>query len=237
MSSTKPGSSSDAITVLSSMATKGLLAELARSYELRSGRGVLLESVGGVDAERRVRAGERFDVVVLARHAVDKLLAIGRLVAGSAVDLVCSGVAVAVPAGAARPEIGSEDALERAVLSARSIGCSTGPSGVRLAGLFERWGILEEVRERIVTPPPGVAVGTLLSRGEVELGFQQLSELLHLEGVDVLGPLPASVQIVTTFSAGIGSGSTHLESARALLDFMASPAAAGAKSRHGMASA
>jgi molybdate transport system substrate-binding protein len=144
---------------------------------------------------------------------------------------------VAVRAGAARPDIGSEDALKRAVLSARSIGCSTGPSGVKVAALFERWGILEEVRERIVTPPPGVAVGTFVSRGDVELGFQQLSELLHLEGIDVLGPLPASARIVTTFSAGIGSGSSHLDAARALLDFMASPAAAGAKTRHGMAAA
>jgi molybdate transport system substrate-binding protein len=153
------------------------------------------------------------------------------------VDLACSVVAAAVRAGSERPEIGSEDALKGAVLSARSLGCSTGPSGVSLAGLFERWGILEAVRERIVTPPPGVAVGTLLSRGEVELGFQQLSELLHVEGIDVLGPLPASARIVTTFSAGIGSVSPHLDAARALLDFMASPATADAKRRHGMAAA
>lgn len=222
------------IAVLSSMATTGLLAELARIHELRSGRGVLLESVGGVDAERRVGEGERFDVVVLARQAIDRLLATGRLVAGSEVDLVHSGVAVAVRAGAARPDIGSEDALKRAVLSARAIGCSTGPSGVSLMGLFERWGIMEAVRERIVTPPPGVAVGTLLSRGEVELGFQQASELLHLDGIDVLGPLPEASRIVTTFAAGVGAASREADAARALIAFLASPAATVAKRRQGM---
>jgi molybdate transport system substrate-binding protein len=146
-----------------------------------------------------------------------------------------SGVAVAVRAGAARPRIDSEEALKRAVLAARSIGTSTGPSGVKLSRLFERWGISDSVRERVVTPKPGVPVGALIARGDVELGFQQLSELMHIEGIDVLGPLPASVQIRTTFSAGIGTGAKHPASAGALLDFMASPAAADAKRRHGMA--
>jgi len=153
------------------------------------------------------------------------------------VDLMHSGVAVAVRAGAPRPAIDSEEALRRTVLAARSIGYSTGPSGVKLARLFEHWGIGETLRERIVTPPPGVPVGTLIARGDVELGFQQLSELLHVEGIDVLGPLPASSQILTTFSAGIGSDSHRPDSARNLLDFMASPSADDAKRRHGMAAA
>jgi molybdate transport system substrate-binding protein len=216
------------------MATKGLLAELARSYELGSGREVVLESIGGVDAEKRVGAGETFDVVVLARNAIDRLLASRFLVAGSDADLVCSGVAAAVRARAPRPDIGSEDALKRAVLSARSVGCSTGPSGVKLAAMFERWGVMEELRERIVTPPPGVAVGTLLARGDVELGFQQLSELLHLDGIDVLGPLPEACRIVTTFSAGIGSRSRDADAARAFIAFLTSSSATEAMRRQGM---
>ena len=156
------------------------------------------------------------------------------MVAGSKVDLARCGVAVAVRAGAPRPEIGSDDALRRAVLAARTIGTSTGPSGRGLGRLFERWGIAERIRDRIVTPPPGVPVGALVARGDVELGFQQRSELIHVEGIDVLGPLPASIQIVTTFSAAVGARTRQPEAARALLDFMASPAAAAAKRRHGM---
>ena len=223
-----------AITGISSMATKALLAELTRAYVQRSGHQVEIESVGGVDAAKRVQSGEAFDVVVLATDAIDKLLAAGRIVAGSKVDLVHSGVAIAVRAGAPRPEIGSEDALRRAVLAARTIGYSTGPSGVQLAKLFERWGIAADIQDRIVTALPGVPVGALVARGEVELGFQQLAELMHLEGIEVLGPLPEAVQIVTTFSAGVCAASGHPDAGRELLDFMASPAAADAKRRQGM---
>lgn len=219
---------------ISSMATRQVLAELVTAYRERSGQDVEIESVGGVDAARRVLAGEAFDVVVLASDAIDKLVAAGKLVAGSKVDLVHSGVAVAVKAGAARPDINTEAALKQAVLAAPSIGYSTGPSGVALTGLFERWGIAGEVKERTVQAPPGVPVGTLVARGEVALGFQQLSELMHLEGIDVVGPLPDAVQITTTFSAGVCAASSHGDAVRQMLAFMASPPAAPAKRRHGM---
>lgn len=219
---------------ISSMATRLVLADLVAAFEQQSGCRVAIESVGGVDAARRVQAGEALDVVILASDAIDKLIASGHVLAGSRVDLVRSGVAVAVRAGAPRPDIATEDALREAVRAARSISYSTGPSGVALAGLFERWGIAGEIKNRIVTPPPGVPVGSLVARGEVELGFQQLSELMHLEGITVLGPLPPAIQIITTFSAGVCSRTRHAEAVRAMLGFMNTPQAAEAKRRQGM---
>jgi len=216
------------------MAPKPVLTELAGAFEAEAGQAVALESVGGVEVARRVQAGEIFDVVALSRDAIEKLLATGQLAAGSALDLAHSPVAVAVRAGDRRPDVGDEDAVRRAVLAARTIGTSTGPSGLALARLFERWGIAGEIRDRIVTPPPGVPVAAFVADGRVELGFQQLSELAHLEGIDVLGPLPPAIQIVTTFAAAVGAAARQPEAARALIAFLASPAAAEAKRRHGM---
>ncbi len=218
------------ITGISSMATRALMADLTAA----GGQAVAIESVGGVDAAKRVAAGEAFDVVVLASDAIDKLIAAGHVLAGSKVDLVRSGVAVAVKAGAARPDIASEGAVKHAVLAAPTLGYSTGPSGVQLAKLFERWGIAQEIAPRIVQAPPGVPVGSLVARGEVALGFQQLSELMNLEGIDVIGPLPPAIQITTTFSAGVCTASTQPEAALALLAAFASPDTAPIKQRNGM---
>jgi molybdate transport system substrate-binding protein len=219
---------------ISSMAMRQILAELAQAYEARGGASIAIESVGGVDAARRVAAGEPFDAVFLASDAIDKLIASGHVLAGSRIDLVRSGVAVAVRQGAPQPDMASEDAVRRAVLAARSVSYSTGPSGVALARLFERWGIAEAIAPRLVTPPPGIPVGSLVARGQVELGFQQLSELIHVEGIAVLGPLPPEIQIVTTFSAGVCATSGQADAVRALLAFMQGPDATPAKRRQGM---
>jgi molybdate transport system substrate-binding protein len=226
--------SSPEIKGISSMATRQLLADLVAGYRQQSGQAVAIESVGGVDAAKRVAAGEAFDVVVLASDAIDKLIAGGSVLAGSKVDLVDSGVAVAVKAGAARPDLGSEEAVKQAVLAAPTIGYSTGPSGVALQKLFERWGIADSVKARTVQAPPGVPVGTLVARGEVALGFQQFSELMNLEGIDVVGPLPAAIQVTTTFSGGVCAASQQADAVRRLLAFMASPDAAPVKQRNGM---
>jgi molybdate transport system substrate-binding protein len=223
-----------AISGISSMATKAVLARLADAYLAQTGRNVAIESVGGIDAAQRVIAGEPFDVVVLARHAIDELLAGGHVAARSDVDLARSQVAVAVQAGARRPDVSSEADLERAVRAARTIGISTGPSGVGLRQLFGRWGIADVIGARIIKAPPGVPVGRLVARGDAELGFQQLSELVHLDGVDVLGPLPSAIQITTTFTAAVGSRARQPASARELIAFLAGPSAAAAKRQEGM---
>lgn len=222
------------LKAISSMATRQVLGELARAWEQRSGHRVEIESVGGVDAAKRVAAGEAFDAVFLAGDALDKLIAAGHVLAGSKVALVDSGVAIAVRKGTPRPDVSSEDALRRAVLAAPSVGYSTGPSGVALVRLFERWGIAQDLQGRLVQAPPGVPVGALVARGEVALGFQQLSELIHLDGIDVVGPMPEAVQINTTFCGAVCAGSAHPDVVRDLLAFMASPEADAAKRRNGM---
>lgn len=223
------------LTLISSMATKALLADLVAAFSLqRPDTTVLVTSVGGVDAARRVMAGEAFDIVALASDAIERLASGGFVVADTRVDMVRSAVAVAVPAGTPVPDITTEAALKAAVLAAPTLGYSTGPSGVQLAALFERWGIAQQIAPRIVTPPPGVSVGSLVAKGEVALGFQQLSEMMGVAGIQVIGGLPEAVQIVTTFSAARATASDQGEAVQAFLDFVASPATAGLKQRHGM---
>ena len=217
------------LKLISSMATRQVLAELAAAWQQACGVEVSIESVGGVDAAKRVQAGEAFDGVVLASDAIDKLVAGGQVLAGSRVDLVRSSVAIAVKAGAPRPDISTEAALRSAIAAAPTIGYSTGPSGTALVKLFERWGMA-----KIVQAPPGVPVGTLVARGEVALGFQQLSELMHLEGIAVVGTMPEAVSITTIFSAGSCAVSSQGENLGSLIAFMASPEAAAVKQRHGM---
>lgn len=222
------------LKVLSSMATRELLNELTSGYQRSSGQAVTSEAAGGVDVAKRVRAGEAVDVVVLSSTAIDSLTAAGSLLPDSRTDLVKSGVSIAVRAGAPRPDVTGEEALKRAVLAAKGVSYSTGPSGVYLENLFERWGILPQIRGRIVVAPPGVPVGSLVASGAVELGFQQLSELMTLPGIDVIGPLPPGIQTITIFSGGISCGCTRPELARALLDYLASPPVSDTKRRNGM---
>ncbi len=215
------------------MATRALLAQLSALFEQGGGPPVSIESVGGVDAVRRVQAGEDFDLVILAADAIERLIDQGQLLPGR-VDLARSGVAAAVRQGAAVPDFSSVDSLRRAVLEAPRIGYSTGPSGVALLELFKRWGVHEALAPRLLQAPAGVPVAALVARGDVALGFQQLSELIDMPGITLVGPLPAAVQITTVFSAGIGVRSRQIEAARACLSFMAGPQAVDAKRKQGM---
>jgi molybdate transport system substrate-binding protein len=149
-------------------------------------------------------------------------------------DLVLSGISVAVRSGCAHPRIESEQALRETIQQARTIGYSTGPSGTHLLGLLERWGLRQQMGDRIVQAPPGVPVASLVADGSVELGFQQLSELIHAPGIEVIGPLPPGTQQMTAFTAAIVSGSEQIDAARAFIAFMASPAAHEAKRHQGM---
>ncbi len=223
---------------ISSMATKALLNDLTQAYLAQTGVTVQIESVGGVDAAKRVQAGEAFDVVLLASDAIERLIASGHVQTGSRHDWVRSPVAVAVQAGAARPDLSHEAAVKAAVLASPTLSYSTGPSGVYLEKLFERWGIAEQVKPRIVVPPPGTPVGALVANGQAALGFQQLSELIALPGIDVLGTLPADVAFITTFSSGIlsviASDAARVAAVQAFLQFLTSAGVEDVKRKHGM---
>lgn len=218
---------------ISSMATRLILGELARRYQAEAGVVVDVRSMGGVDAASLVRAGEAVDLVVLASTVMAKLEAEGHVRPGSIRGFTRSGMAIAVRAGAEAPDIGSEDAVRRAVLASRRVGYSTGPSGDHLLKLCAGWGMPAD-SGRLVKAPPGVPVAKLVADGEADLGFQQLSELINAPGVQVIGPLPPQIQAVTIFSAGVGARSGRATETETLIAFLAAPEADALKREQGM---
>lgn len=219
------------------MATRQILAELAEQCASRLDCQLAVESQGGVEAAKRVRAGEQFDLVFLADDALASLESDGRLLSGSRRPLMRSEVVLAVAAGSSKPIINSEAALKSAVCAAESIGYSTGPSGSALLALFERWGLSAELKPRLVLAPAGVPVGQLVAEGRAEIGFQQRSEFLGRPGIAVVGPLPEPVAIETIFSGALGRGHSddvRLAKAQQILDFIASVQSASVMHAHGM---
>jgi len=218
--------------VLSSLAIKEAYLELQPQFEKKTGLKVQTEWLGMVDIVKRVKAGEVADLLIASQKVMGEMKSLGKV--SEVVDLAKSGVAVAVKKGAKRPDIGSAEAVKRALRAAKSIGYSSGPSGVYLAELFQKWGIAGELKPKSTQTPPGTAVGPLVADGRVELGFQQMSELLPTSGIDILGPLPAEIQTITTFSGGVHAAAREADAARAWLSFITAPQSAAVLRRHGM---
>jgi molybdate transport system substrate-binding protein len=229
----------DEIRVLTSRAFTVAYLELIRAFESTSTHTVTTAfgaSMGNApdSIPNRLRRGTSVDVMILAGSALDELIEQGKIMAGSRVDLVRSSIGIAVRAGAPKPDISTVDALTRALLAAKSIAYSSSASGVYVSTeLFQRLGIADRVhaKSRRIDREQ---VGTVVARGDAEIGFQQISELLPVAGIDYLGPLPPEVQKVTVFSAGLATGAKALDAARALIAFLASPAAAAAITNSGL---
>jgi molybdate transport system substrate-binding protein len=222
------------IKVLSSIATKEAYLELVPQFERASGHKVTTTWAGTVDIMKRMAASERHDVIMISSKEMDELIQQGKVVAGNRVDLARCGIGVAVRAGAPKPDLGSGEALKRTLLAAKTVGYTSGPSGVYMGQLIERMGIAADIKPKYRGVPSGGTIGTIVATGEAEIGFQQVSELVHIAGIDYVGPLPADVQKVTVFSAGIQAGAQNADAARDLLSFLAAPAAASVYQKHGL---
>nr|WP_294503257.1 substrate-binding domain-containing protein [uncultured Rhodopila sp.] len=233
------GAPADQLHVASSGGFAAAYKALAPLYEQKTGEASIIAwgpSMGDTPQAipARLARGEPLDAVIMVGYALDDLTKQGKVIPGSRVDLARSGIGVVVRAGAPHPDISSVEALKQALLAAKSIAYSDSASGVYIQNeMFRKLGIADQVsgKSRMIPAEP---VGAVVARGEAEVGFQQISELKPIKGIDLVGPLPPEVQIYTVFSGGVVSGSDHQKEAAALLRFFASPEAARAVADSGM---
>lgn len=223
------------IKVLSTQATEQSYRELVPQFEKETGHKVTTIFTGTLDVKKRIAAGETYDLIIMAGTDLEDFVKAGVVVSGTRVDLAKSGVGAGVKAGARpKPDISSVEALKKTVLAAKSIGYSTGPSGIYIVGMFEKLGVADQVKLKLKQTPTGIFVGTLVASGEAEIGFQQVSEMSQFAGVDYIGPLPAEVQRYTVFSSGIQAGAKDVDAAKALVKFLTSPVASPVFRKKGM---
>jgi molybdate transport system substrate-binding protein len=221
------------IKLLASNGLKEAYLELFSEFEKATGHKVTVEWAGTPDIRKRMAAGEVADIVISA-GATEDFIKEGKLVAGTEAKLGKSGVGVAVREGAPKPDISSADALKKAVLDAKSVAHSAGASGVYVASMFQKLGISDQVKAKLATVKPGEAVGEVVARGDAEIGFQQIGELLPVKGIQLVGPLPPELQNITVFSGAIHSASKAPDAAAALIKFLTTPAAAEVLKKHGL---
>ena len=217
------------IKVLSSAAFREAYLELVPAFERATEHKVATTWAG-----TNMKRGEATDLVIMSAQGIDQLVQDGKIVAGSRVDVARSGVGVAVRSGLPKPDIGSTEALKRALAAAKSVAYSTGPSGVYMEALFQRLGIADEIKPKLKVAPGGTPVGTLIAKGEADIGFQQVSELLPVAGIDYIGPLPPDIQQITVFAAGLHTNAKETEAAKALVKFLTAPEAAPVIRKKGM---
>jgi molybdate transport system substrate-binding protein len=222
------------IKVASTQATEEAYKELVAQFEKATGHKVTTYFSGTINVSKRLATGEPHDLIIMSGPAIDEQIKLGHAVAGSRVDFASSGTGLAVRKGAPKPDISSPDALKKTLLAAKSIGYSTGPSGVYMLSVFEKMGIADQVKGKLKQTSSGVFVGTLIATGETEVGFQQISELVHFDGIDYVGPLPGNLQRMTMFSAAVHTGTKQGDTARALIKFITAPSAAPVIKKHGL---
>jgi molybdate transport system substrate-binding protein len=224
----------DDLKVVAPNAVKEAVVEIAARFEHDTGRRVRFTWGGSEAIAKRVADGEVFDLVVHSAAGLDRMTAAGRVVGGSRTDFARSAVAVAARPGLPRPDVSSVAALKAALIDAQSIAISSGASGRYLEQMFQTLGVAEQIQHKIKQPPSGAQIGDILARGEADLGFQQVPELVNGKGFQYLGPLPAEVQNYTVWAAGVHSGAPQAEAARAFSRALAAPESASTLRKHGM---
>ncbi len=214
---------SPAIRILSTLAVMGAMQELARLYEAKTGRTIVAEFSPTVALLGRIRSGEAADIAILTAQGIDELIQEGKIRPGSRTDIALSYVGIAVKAGAPKPDIATREAFRTTLIGARSIAYSRiGASGIYFAELIRRLGIEAEVNAKAVIVPSGFTAERV-AKGEVELAVQQISELLVVPGIEVVGPLPPDIQTVAMFSAGLLTTAKQPQAAATLLRFLTAP--------------
>ena len=221
------------IKLLASSAIKFAYFELLPQFEKATGHKVTVAWSSTPDIQKRIAGGEAADLVILGSNGTQELIKQGKL-AGARVDFAKSGVGVAVRAGAPKPDISSADAVKKAVLAAKSVAYSAGASGIYLVGMFQKMGIAEEVKSKTATVKPGEPVGDVVARGDAEIGFKQVSELIPVKGIQILGPLPPEIQNITVFAGGVHTGAKEADAAAALVKFLTAPEATSTLKKHGL---
>lgn len=231
------GAAAAEIKVLTAGAFKQVLLMLLPDFEKQTGHKVIVQNDTVGALAKRIEGGEVFDLAVLTPAAVNDLSTKGKFVAGSRTNLGRVGVGVVVKEGAPKPDISSVDAFKKALLAAKSVAyidpAAGGSSGIYVAGLLDKLGVASEVKPKAKLIPGG-AVAEHIARGEAELGIHQISEILPVKGVTLVGPLPADIQNYTVYAAGLGAHGKESEAAKALLKTLSGPAAADVLKSKGM---
>ncbi len=218
------------LTVYSTIGMRSAAEELFARFEKASGHKLSVTWGTAPMLVKRIEGGETADVLILSRAGIDALIKQNKIAPGSDITLAGSGVAIAVKAGAPKPDISTAEALKRTLLAAKSIAYSEpsagGASGVYFAKRLERMGIAEAMKPKTKYPPAGGFSAALLMTGEAELAVQQKPELLHVAGAEIVGFLPGDLNMVTEFAAGIMLGSKNADAAKALIGSLRTPEAA-----------
>ncbi len=222
------------IKVIGSPGFREAYTDLLPGFERSTGHHVTTIWGGVNEIATRVADGEVADIVILPAAQINDLIGKGKLASETRVDVAKSGIGVAIRAGAPKIDAASSDGIRKALIAAKSIAYSSGPSGVHMADVIQKWGLADQLKAKIRISPPNTPVGVMIARGDADIGFQQVSELIRITGIDYLGPLPDDINEITVFSAAIHRNALAPDAAKALVKYLSAPEAAPAIRKTGM---